>query len=169
MRCRICYEEGGAAFVRPCACCGSMAYVHYNCLCEWLKRKEGEAKKQRRTFERNNVQCNVCKTRMDIQYALCRKPLTCERASKKRNIIAYSALSLIVFAFSSLAFIFSYDSMIESVQQKNPTFTIIFYFVQSATGSFMFVSSMGALYNLYKLCLKRSWKIVKIMDFDRTI
>ena len=34
-RCRICYETGGV-LLRPCACDGSMAFVHGACLGRWL-------------------------------------------------------------------------------------------------------------------------------------
>ena len=34
-RCRICYEKSGE-LLRPCACDGSMAFVHGSCLGKWL-------------------------------------------------------------------------------------------------------------------------------------
>uniref|UniRef100_A0A914XGB7 RING-CH-type domain-containing protein n=1 Tax=Plectus sambesii TaxID=2011161 RepID=A0A914XGB7_9BILA len=41
--CRICLSERGP-FVRPCACTGSMAFVHDYCLNEWME-KSGKSKK----------------------------------------------------------------------------------------------------------------------------
>lgn len=38
-RCRVCYEVGGEGemkLVKPCACCGSMEWIHKGCLLRWL-------------------------------------------------------------------------------------------------------------------------------------
>ncbi|KAI7873980.1 hypothetical protein K492DRAFT_211840 [Lichtheimia hyalospora FSU 10163] len=41
-KCRICFgesEEGGAAFIVPCKCSGSIRYVHDLCLKDWMSSK----------------------------------------------------------------------------------------------------------------------------------
>mmetsp|Transcript_21415 Transcript_21415/g.31833 ORF Transcript_21415/g.31833 Transcript_21415/m.31833 type:complete len:987 (-) Transcript_21415:81-3041(-) len=48
IRCRICHSSSGVLY-RPCACSGSIAYVHQECLMQWLTVK-------------NIRQCEVCNT-----------------------------------------------------------------------------------------------------------
>uniref|UniRef100_A0A7S3YSG1 RING-type E3 ubiquitin transferase n=1 Tax=Lotharella globosa TaxID=91324 RepID=A0A7S3YSG1_9EUKA len=48
IRCRICHSSSGVLY-RPCACSGSIAHIHQDCLMQWLHVK-------------NMRQCEVCHT-----------------------------------------------------------------------------------------------------------
>lgn len=52
--CRHCYEssEESSKLLKPCNCKGSIEFIHFNCLKEWI--------------EHNNTDvCDVCKTSYD--------------------------------------------------------------------------------------------------------
>lgn len=61
--CRICLEEGNdfseTGLIAPCYCAGSVRYVHFRCLSDWILRTKkdsiGESGKKI-TFE-----CEMCK------------------------------------------------------------------------------------------------------------
>ena len=56
--CRICFDDDSRAnLVRPCACAGSIAYVHPHCLSEWIARTE--------SVESRSL-CPQCKAPYDI-------------------------------------------------------------------------------------------------------
>ena len=56
--CRICFDEDSRAnLVRPCACAGSIAYVHPQCLSSWIAHTESAA---------SLVLCPQCKTPYDV-------------------------------------------------------------------------------------------------------
>jgi len=43
MECRICYSEGNN-LISPCLCKGSLKYIHYDCLQEYIKHYGNECK-----------------------------------------------------------------------------------------------------------------------------
>lgn len=51
MTCRICLEDGGT-LISPCACKGTIAHVHEECLREWIKIS-------------NLEHCEICGQRVD--------------------------------------------------------------------------------------------------------
>ena len=52
MECRICLEgEEEGRLIKPCACLGSISYVHEKCLAEWIRRKQQENRKIKVTCE----------------------------------------------------------------------------------------------------------------------
>lgn len=65
VRCKFCWDTGlTQTFLSPCACTGSMKFVHKECLKAWLYQKE-------------KVQnCEVCKTPILFQLPL-HEDITC--------------------------------------------------------------------------------------------
>ena len=73
--CRICYGENyndENPLICPCLCKGSMKYIHYLCLKNWLSSKieedlsEDETEKDNMeciTYNRNGICCELCKTK----------------------------------------------------------------------------------------------------------
>ena len=63
--CRICYSEEDLnenPLISPCKCSGSMKYIHYNCLKNWLKSKiEFDNTDLIITYSINKIQCELCK------------------------------------------------------------------------------------------------------------
>lgn len=57
MQCRICFVEDNGKYVSPCACRGTMKWVHRSCLEAWINTRSGM----------NKVECPTCKT----IYAVC--------------------------------------------------------------------------------------------------
>lgn len=55
--CKICWEQEGV-LVAPCACTGTMKFVHLSCLMEWLRVKG------------NNSSCDICVTNYLFQLPL---------------------------------------------------------------------------------------------------
>ena len=54
MNCRFCLEAGHESeFLSPCACDGSMKYVHTECLSKWIATSKSD-------------RCNVCKSKYDF-------------------------------------------------------------------------------------------------------
>eukprot|EP00340_Litonotus_pictus_P010907 CAMPEP_0170539480 /NCGR_PEP_ID=MMETSP0209-20121228/103959_1 /TAXON_ID=665100 ORGANISM="Litonotus pictus, Strain P1" /NCGR_SAMPLE_ID=MMETSP0209 /ASSEMBLY_ACC=CAM_ASM_000301 /LENGTH=471 /DNA_ID=CAMNT_0010841421 /DNA_START=18 /DNA_END=1430 /DNA_ORIENTATION=+ len=67
--CRICYcneEEMNDTLIQPCDCSGSMRYIHYSCLQQWLKSRSANIKKSTTTsasgyFLKTSLDCELCK------------------------------------------------------------------------------------------------------------
>lgn len=54
MNCRFCLESGHESeFLSPCACDGSMKYVHTECLSKWIATSKSDT-------------CNVCKSKYNL-------------------------------------------------------------------------------------------------------
>ena len=66
--CRICYcteEEIESDLIQPCICSGSMKYIHYTCLQQWLKSKGFDKKTTTATsisYNLKAIECELCKT-----------------------------------------------------------------------------------------------------------
>ncbi|TKR82495.1 hypothetical protein L596_016215 [Steinernema carpocapsae] len=59
--CRICLMEDGK-LVKPCACSGSIGYVHRDCLYRWLTvSKKGEVREE----------CELCQNKFSSQGTMC--------------------------------------------------------------------------------------------------
>ena len=70
--CRICYEEEDPLsnydnpLVQPCTCSGSLRYIHFNCLKQWLNTKSCNKifnNEDYSVFLVQAVQCEICKTK----------------------------------------------------------------------------------------------------------
>lgn len=55
--CRMCCDDNTKDLIQPCACKGSMAYVHEKCLKIWIKAIQ-------------NKDCSVCQKEYDIIFDL---------------------------------------------------------------------------------------------------
>ena len=65
--CRICREEDELeALLTPCACKGSVAYVHRACLLRWVT--------YRMEAQRPAKQCELCRTELQLRW--CLRPLS---------------------------------------------------------------------------------------------
>ena len=62
MQCRICLDEQGNDWVVPCACSGTMQFVHASCLNQWRHSKPGSASYHR---------CDQCLTPYCIRFHPC--------------------------------------------------------------------------------------------------
>jgi pSer/pThr/pTyr-binding forkhead associated (FHA) protein len=66
--CRICYcteDEVQSDLIQPCICSGSLKYIHFSCLQQWLKSKGIDKKTTTVTsisFSLKVVECELCKT-----------------------------------------------------------------------------------------------------------
>ncbi len=66
MQCRYCLcDENENTMINPCACEGSLKYVHEQCLAIWVRRNKnslnnGVYKKNASTLI-NSIQCEICK------------------------------------------------------------------------------------------------------------
>lgn len=66
--CRICYcneEEMSSDLIQPCLCSGSMKYIHFCCLQQWLKSKGIDKKTTTPTaitYSLKAIECELCKT-----------------------------------------------------------------------------------------------------------
>lgn len=66
--CRICYcneEEMNSDLIQPCLCSGSMKYIHFCCLQQWLKSKGIDKKTTTATaitYSLKAIECELCKT-----------------------------------------------------------------------------------------------------------
>ena len=73
--CRICFGEGASEeFIAPCACRGSMQFVHADCLREWINRTQNS--ESRRTCEQCGATYKVhrgvwANRRRDARLVLC--------------------------------------------------------------------------------------------------
>ena len=58
--CRICYEEDEniSKLLYPCACSGSIKYIHDHCLREWIKTKNIRIK---------NYKCELCHKKLFLK------------------------------------------------------------------------------------------------------
>ena len=73
--CRICYGENNTddnPLIVPCTCKGSMKYIHYDCLKNWLNAKIEEELSDDSTeknnmecisYNKNSICCELCKTK----------------------------------------------------------------------------------------------------------
>ena len=73
--CRICYGENNTdenPLIVPCTCKGSMKYIHYDCLKNWLNAKIEEELSEDSTeknnmecinYNKNSICCELCKTK----------------------------------------------------------------------------------------------------------
>lgn len=79
--CRICLSESNIndsydnPFMSPCKCSGSMKYIHWNCLCKWM---------------RNKMQMNdgvFCTTLIwkNFKCELCHTPIPCIKIYNSKN------------------------------------------------------------------------------------
>lgn len=57
--CRICLENG-TELIQPCGCKGTVAYVHSECLKEWIERKEQIEFAYNISKELRVVDCELC-------------------------------------------------------------------------------------------------------------
>ena len=73
--CRICYGENNTdenPLIVPCTCKGSMKYIHYDCLKNWLNSKIEEdisvdsdlAEIEVISYNRKDISCELCKERL---------------------------------------------------------------------------------------------------------
>lgn len=67
--CRICLSESAVnddsenPFVSPCLCSGSMKFIHWNCLCKWMRNKmQINDGVHCLTLLWKNFKCELCKT-----------------------------------------------------------------------------------------------------------
>ena len=64
--CRICFRLDDSVedpLFSPCKCSGSMMYIHFNCLKEWLKNKlVTKETNYSYSFTLKNLECELCKT-----------------------------------------------------------------------------------------------------------
>jgi E3 ubiquitin-protein ligase DOA10 len=63
--CRICLseEEPNNTLISPCSCTGSMKYIHFNCLKEWLEgKKHMKETAIVNSYIWKNLECEICKT-----------------------------------------------------------------------------------------------------------
>ena len=64
--CRICFrtdESTDDPLLTPCKCSGSMSFIHFNCLKEWLKNKlVTKETNYSYSFTLKNLECELCKT-----------------------------------------------------------------------------------------------------------
>tara|TARA_B100001063_G_scaffold246858_1_gene288108 strand:+ start:502 stop:1437 length:936 start_codon:yes stop_codon:yes gene_type:complete len=58
--CRICYDdnEDVSKLLSPCACSGSMEYIHKHCLIKWIETKNTSI---------NNFKCELCKKKLTLK------------------------------------------------------------------------------------------------------
>lgn len=65
-QCRICFRNDDSVedpLFSPCKCAGSMMYIHFNCLKEWLKNKlVTKETNYSYSFTLKNLECELCKT-----------------------------------------------------------------------------------------------------------
>jgi hypothetical protein len=64
--CRICFRTEDTIedpLFSPCKCAGSMEYIHFSCLKEWLKNKlVSKETSHSYSFLLRNLECELCKT-----------------------------------------------------------------------------------------------------------
>jgi hypothetical protein len=61
--CRICHElESADLLLSPCACKGSVAYVHPNCLLDWITYRTQTSR------GRNIEHCELCKEKLHLNW-----------------------------------------------------------------------------------------------------
>ena len=64
--CRICFrtdDDSTDPLFSPCKCSGSMMYIHFICLKEWLKNKlVTKETDYSYTFALKNLECELCKS-----------------------------------------------------------------------------------------------------------
>ena len=64
--CRICFRTEDTVedpLFSPCKCSGSMEFIHFDCLKEWLKNKlVSKETNYSYSFTLRNLECELCKT-----------------------------------------------------------------------------------------------------------
>jgi hypothetical protein len=70
--CRICFvpdEEEDNPLFCPCDCSGSMRYIHFSCLKQWLNnRMTGRSTNFSYTFNLKNLECELCKVNLPERF-----------------------------------------------------------------------------------------------------
>jgi hypothetical protein len=114
--CRICLDEEGP-FIAPCCCSGSVKYIHYKCLEEWLL-KSVTAQTSYLDFKRSK--CEICSTRYSFKSTRTRH-FDC--GVLKKNAYVYRStymqfiLALVIVLGLALALI-----ILIIIINNNPTF-----------------------------------------------
>lgn len=90
--CRICFRTDDCVedpLFTPCKCAGSMRYIHFNCLKEWLKNKlVTKETNYSYSFTLKNLECELCKT--PLQGKFCSELRTIYFQRKKLQFFALS-------------------------------------------------------------------------------
>lgn len=90
--CRICFRTDDCVedpLFTPCKCAGSMRYIHFNCLKEWLKNKlVTKETNYSYSFTLKNLECELCKT--PLQGKFCSELRTIYFQRQKLQFFALS-------------------------------------------------------------------------------
>lgn len=89
-QCRVCLAEGDEVdnpLISPCACTGSMRYVHYMCQQRWLESRMME--RSSTTFKAYNwksLDCELCKRALPISFITSGRAFNTEFAEKLEDL-----------------------------------------------------------------------------------
>jgi len=88
-QCRVCLAEGDEVdnpLISPCACTGSMRYVHYMCQQRWLESRMIERSSTSfKAYNWKSLDCELCKKALPISFITCGKAFDAEFAEKMEN------------------------------------------------------------------------------------
>lgn len=154
--CRICLEsEPVNQLFNPCACDGSIAWIHRSCLIKWFKIT---------SKNENKVRCELCQTPYQYSNSLQNKFKTDIVQLRKLlrvwnmctlllGLIAVQSCTLIAFAFVILCLQSQHQAMVDAMVYISPlrpwdygTYGYIYAYIANISSTIYTISSISLLF-----------------------